>query len=170
MPATSNPAVVVPMDSSNPLFLHSSDHPGLLLVSKVFDGSAFGSWKCAMSIALSAKNKLGFVDVTVVRPTSSPNLELWKRCNDIVISCILNTQSNDISESVLYVETARQLWTELTDRYGQSNGAKYYQLQKSLSAISQENEDVATYFTKIKSIWDEVNAIEPIHPCTCGTS
>ncbi|KAI3820683.1 hypothetical protein L1987_08231 [Smallanthus sonchifolius] len=127
------------MDSSNPLFLHSSDHPGLLLVSIVFDGSAFGSWKRVMSIALSAKNKLGFVDGTVVRPTSSPNLELWKRCNDMVISWILNTLSSDISYS-------------------------------SLSAISQGNDDVATYFTKIKSIWDEINEIEPIPPFTCGAS
>ncbi|KAI3808885.1 hypothetical protein L1987_24848 [Smallanthus sonchifolius] len=93
------------MDSSNPLFLHSSDHSGLLLVSKTFDGSAFGSWKRAMSIALSAKNKICFVDGTVVRPLSSPNLELWKICNDMVISWILNTLSSDISESVLYVET-----------------------------------------------------------------
>ncbi|KAI3713165.1 hypothetical protein L1987_71738 [Smallanthus sonchifolius] len=170
MPPTVDPAVVVPMDSSNSLFLHSSDHPGLLLVSKIFDGSSFGSWKRAMSIALSAKNKHGFVDRTVIRPTSSPNLELWKRCNDMVISWILNTLSSDISESVLYVETARQLWKELTDRYGQSNGAKYYQLQKSLSVISQGNDDVATYFTKIKAVWDELNAIEPIPPYTCGTS
>ncbi|KAI3712580.1 hypothetical protein L1987_71139 [Smallanthus sonchifolius] len=140
MPPTVDPAVVVPMHSSNPLFLHSSDHPGLLLVSKTFDGFSFGSWKRAMSIVLSAKNKLGFVDGTVVRPTSSPNLELWKRCNNMVISWILNTLSSDISES------------------------------KSLSAISQGNDDVATYFTKIKAVWDELNAIKPIPPCICGTS
>ncbi|KAI3761944.1 hypothetical protein L1987_52367 [Smallanthus sonchifolius] len=140
MPSTVDPAVVVPMDSSNPLFLHSSDHPGLLLVSKTFDGSSFRSLKRAMSITLSAKNKLSFVDGTVVRPTSSPNMELWKRCNDIVIFWILNTLSSDISENVLY---------------------------KSLSAISQGNDDVATYFTKIKAVWDELNAIEPILPFTC---
>ena len=42
--------------------LHQSDHPGLLLVSTVFDGSNFGSWKRAMTIALSTKSKLYFVD------------------------------------------------------------------------------------------------------------
>jgi len=24
--------------------LHTSDHPGMLLVSKIFDGNGFGSW------------------------------------------------------------------------------------------------------------------------------
>ena len=33
------------LDPSDPLFLHPADHPGLLLVSKPFDGSNFGSWK-----------------------------------------------------------------------------------------------------------------------------
>ena len=47
--------------TSDPLNLHPSDHPGMQLVSKHFDGSNFGSWKKAITIALSAKNKLGLV-------------------------------------------------------------------------------------------------------------
>ncbi|KAL4580088.1 hypothetical protein LXL04_016265 [Taraxacum kok-saghyz] len=38
---------------SDPLYLHPSDHPGLLLVSKQFDGTNFNSWKKGMMIALS---------------------------------------------------------------------------------------------------------------------
>ena len=35
-------------DLAKAYFLHPSDHPGLLLVSTVFDGNGFGSWKRAM--------------------------------------------------------------------------------------------------------------------------
>ncbi|XP_076918652.1 uncharacterized protein LOC143579153 [Bidens hawaiensis] len=129
-------------DSSNPLYLHPSDHPGLILVSKSFDGSGFGAWKRAIAISLSAKNKLGFIYGTISRPADS-SLALWQQCNDMVISWILNTLSREISESVLYTETAQQLWTELNDRYGQTNGAKLYQLQKNLCQISQASHLIA---------------------------
>ncbi|XP_076937432.1 uncharacterized protein LOC143605058 [Bidens hawaiensis] len=88
----------------------------------------------------------------------------------MVISWILNTLSRDISASVLYTETAHKLWIEPNDRYEQVNGAKLYQLQKSICAISQGSGDIATYFTKIKEIWDELNALNSIPPCSCGVS
>ncbi|XP_022017416.1 uncharacterized protein LOC110917105 [Helianthus annuus] len=158
------------IDSSNPLYLHPSDHPGMILVSKSFDGTGFGAWKRAMTIALSAKNKLGFVTGQFVQPNVSSQIHLWNRCNDMVISWILNSLSREIGASVLYVESAHQLWMELNDRYGQVNGAKFYQLQKNLCEIVQGNCDVATYFTKLKTNWDELNAINVIPPCTCATA
>ncbi|XP_035838302.1 uncharacterized protein LOC118485898 [Helianthus annuus] len=160
-----NSQLIPPMDSSNPVFLHPSDHPRMILVSKQFDGIGFGSWKRAMSIALSAKNKFGFVDGSV---TNSTNPSLWSRCNDMVISWIINTLSREIGESVLYVKTASQLWKELNDRFGQINGAKYYQLQKSICEISQGSSDIATYFTKIESIWDEISSLSEVPACSCG--
>jgi hypothetical protein len=85
--------------------------------------------------------------------SSSPiHAALWKRCNDMVISWIINTLSKEISESVLYVNTAVQLWKELNERYGQVNGAQLYQLQKNLCSISQGSSGISVYFTKIKSI------------------
>ncbi|KAD3068753.1 hypothetical protein E3N88_36633 [Mikania micrantha] len=100
MATTGNDSVRIttPIDSSNPFYLHPSDHPGMILVSKSFDGSGFATWKRAMTIALSAKNKLCFINENFVRPTDSTQLALWQRCNDMVISWILNTLSREISE------------------------------------------------------------------------
>ncbi|XP_076931060.1 uncharacterized protein LOC143596082 [Bidens hawaiensis] len=170
MSATLSVPNSISIDSSNPLFLHPSDHPGMILVSKSFDGSVFGAWKRAMTIALSAKNKLVFVNGEFVSPTDTSQISLWNRCNDMVISWILNVLSREISASVPYVTSARQLWLELNDRYGQDNGAKYYQLQKSLSDLVQGNSDVASYFTKLKTIWDELSSLNTIPTCTCGTA
>ncbi|KAF5814097.1 hypothetical protein HanXRQr2_Chr03g0106681 [Helianthus annuus] len=88
----------------------------------------------------------------------------------MVISWILNALSKDISNSVLYAQTANQIWQELNDRYGQVNGAKLYQLHKNLCEISQGNNDIATYFTKVKCIWDELDSLNCIPVCSCGNS
>ncbi|XP_076929913.1 uncharacterized protein LOC143594490 [Bidens hawaiensis] len=63
------------IDSSNPLYLHPSDHPGMILVSKFFSGTGFGAWKSAIKIALSAKKKLGFTSNTLTMPI------LWNELN-----------------------------------------------------------------------------------------
>ena len=90
--------------------LHPSDHPGLLLVSITFDGSGFGSWKRAMMIALSTKSKLYFVDDSLVRPAlASLDFKKWTKCNDMVMSWILNVLNKNIADSIIYAKTARQM-------------------------------------------------------------
>ncbi|KAL4560245.1 hypothetical protein LXL04_032395 [Taraxacum kok-saghyz] len=58
--------------------------------------------------------------------------------------------NDEIVESVLYSSSANEIWKDLIDRFGQSNRAKLYHLQKSISDLSQGLDDLATYFTKLK--------------------
>ena len=55
-------------DIADPYHLHHSDHPGVILVSKPLNGDNYGTWSSSMQIALSAKNKTGFVDGSFKRP------------------------------------------------------------------------------------------------------
>ncbi|KAL5849284.1 hypothetical protein ACOSQ4_007297 [Xanthoceras sorbifolium] len=55
-------------DASSPFFLHHSDNSGLVLVSQTLTGDNYASWSRAMLIALSDKNKLGFVNGTLNKP------------------------------------------------------------------------------------------------------
>ena len=57
-----------------------------------------------------------------------------------------------IAESVLYSQSAKELWSDLEDRFGQTTGAKSFQLQKELSIVVQGNSSISSYFTKIKSL------------------
>lgn len=49
-------------DGSSPYLIHHSDNPGLVLVSQPLTGDNYASWSRAMVIALSVKNKVGFID------------------------------------------------------------------------------------------------------------
>ncbi|XP_015163071.1 uncharacterized protein [Solanum tuberosum] len=98
---------------------------------------------------------------------SDPTHKLWDRCNDMVISWILNYLSKDIAESVLYSRTAKEIWKDLSARFGQCNGAQLYQLQKELSNAVQGNTNIAGYFTRIKKLWDELDAFITLNHCSC---
>ncbi|XP_061375054.1 uncharacterized protein LOC133317230 [Gastrolobium bilobum] len=156
-------------DSSSPHFLHNGDHPGLVLVSHSLTGSNFSSWKRAMLLALTAKNKLVFVDGSILRP--SPNDLLfpsWTRCNSMVISWILNSVTKEIADSLLYFTTGYEVWNDLQTRFSQANGPRIFQLKQHVSSFSQGSLDVNAYYTRLKSLWDELQDHLPLPSCTCG--
>ncbi|XP_060178069.1 uncharacterized protein LOC132608001 [Lycium barbarum] len=156
------------VDSCHPFYIHLLDYPGMSLVSIVFDGRRYGGWRRAVIIALSAKNKLGFTDGSLAVPTSdSALLKAWIRCNDMVLLWLLNLLSKEIAESVLYLVNAKSLWKDREDRFCQASGAKLFQLQKELNAFVRGNTSISTYFTKIKSLWDELDALNTFSSCSC---
>ncbi|XP_060211833.1 uncharacterized protein LOC132639403 [Lycium barbarum] len=162
---TRNPTAV---DSTHAYYLHPSDAPGMVLVSSPFDGKGFGGWKRTMLIALSTKNKTGFIYGTLTKPLAgAPLLNAWTRFNDIVLSWLLNSLSKEIAESVVYYQSAQLLWSDLESRFGQTNSAKLFQLEKELSGLVQGNLTVIAYFTKLKCIWDELDAMKTFSMCTC---
>ena len=60
------------------------------------------------------------------------------------------------------------MWKDLEDRYGQTFAAQVYSFHTELFDIVQEpNMTISVYFTKIKSIWDQLDAPDPIPVCSC---
>ncbi|XP_071705106.1 uncharacterized protein [Rutidosis leptorrhynchoides] len=154
---------------NHPLFLHQNDHPGLILISKKLTGSDnYGSWKRSMMIALNAKNKLKIVTGELAEPeTNSRTRALWERNNDMIISWILNTITDQISNSLNFVNTASELWKELQEQYSQLDGHRIYQLSNKIAQLKQNQCSIEVYYHTLKGYWDEIDAIEAPYTCTC---
>ncbi|KAA8542769.1 hypothetical protein F0562_023921 [Nyssa sinensis] len=92
------------------------------------NGDNYPTWAWAMSKALSAKNKLGFVNVTLTKPTnpSDPLYSAWERCNDMVLSWILNSVTKNIASSILYIDIAADAWKDLKERFSQGNRPRIF--------------------------------------------
>ena len=83
-----------------------------------------------MVIASSVENKLGFINGLIPRLTCDESLlNAWIRNNNIVISWLLNFVSKEISISVIYFESAHDIWIDLKERYQQSNSPWIFQLR-----------------------------------------
>ena len=95
----------------SPYVLYSSDHPGLIFVTTPFTGENFASWKNSMETALYAKSKGSFIDGSLPTPsTSSSEFPRWKKNDAMVKAWIRNSLTKDIQESVVYAETAHEIW------------------------------------------------------------
>ncbi|XP_019229857.1 PREDICTED: uncharacterized protein LOC109210841 [Nicotiana attenuata] len=124
-----------------------------------------------MIVALSAKNKIAFIDGTCSKPADdAPELRLWNRCNNMVMSWLTSSLSPEIAESVQYSETAESIWNQLEKRYGTVNGTKVFEIKKELASTCQGSLDIASYFNKLKKLWNELAFIRKnrVSSCNCA--
>lgn len=156
------------MNPASVYFLHPSDC-GQKLVNIVFSGSGYVDWKRVMTIALSGKNKLAFVDGTLLRPTNgAAEGKAWDRVNNVVMGWIIAVLEDSIAKSVLSYKMAKEIWYELGERYGQSTNTQLFSIQEELNNLVQTPQmSIAEFFTKIKTFWDELDSLNPIPTCTC---
>ncbi|KZV39960.1 hypothetical protein F511_15622 [Dorcoceras hygrometricum] len=157
-------------DLSSPYYLQNGDHPGLLLVFNLLARSNYNTWSRAMIVALTAKNKLGFIDNSIDKPRYDDLLYgSWTRCNSMVISWILNSVTRDIADSLMYMPTAREIWIDLHDIFHESNDPRVYQIKKLLNGLQQGSMDISSYYTKLRILWDELRDYQPTSVCNCGS-
>ncbi|XP_062114066.1 uncharacterized protein LOC133825090 [Humulus lupulus] len=83
-----------------------------------------------------------------------------------VISWILNSVSKEISASILYDELAAEIWRDLRVRFQRSNGPHIFNLRKELMNLKQDVQSVSIYYTRLKTIWEELTTYRP--SCTCN--
>ena len=125
---------------SSPFFLHSNENPSLILVQPPLTGNNYHIWSRAMRMALISKNKLQFVDGSLPEPAEGDRTkEVWKQCNNIVLSWIVNSVSASIAQSVLCLNTAYEVWTDLEDRFSQGNMFRLSDLIEEIQSLKQGN-------------------------------
>ncbi|KAL0301552.1 UNVERIFIED_CONTAM: hypothetical protein Sradi_6432000 [Sesamum radiatum] len=156
---------------SEDLKIHTSDFPGMILVSTPLVRNNYLLWSRSVKVALTAKMKLSFIDGTYLKPIgNTEECKQWIRTDSMVFSWIMNSISKDIAKAFSYAKSARNLWLQLEARFGQANGPMIYNLQQEIASISQGDMDVVSYFTKITMLWDELECVDPTLECSCSVS
>ncbi|KAA8525454.1 hypothetical protein F0562_007309, partial [Nyssa sinensis] len=145
----------------SPYLLHPSDSPSLTLVNGLLTGDNYPQWQRAMTRALNAKNKLGFVDGTLQRPDpTKPEYTQWNQTKDMVLTWILNSISPSLATSLEYHTDLRDVWVDLFSRFFHGNNVRIYQLKRTLSSLQQTTNSVHDYYNRMKQIWDELGHLQ----------
>ena len=167
-PSTAHRELSPMEDLRSPFFLHHGESPGEILVTQPLTEDNYPNWARAMRMALDAKSKLGFVDGTVTASMAITPLEkiAWSKKNSMISSWILNLVFPHISGSVIYINTAMEVWNSLKNRFLQANGPRISQLQ--LSTIMQGEATLTSFFIDLQVSWDQLLNLRPLPCCSCG--
>ena len=127
-----------PMDDL--MFLHHAESPSLVLVTQpLIGGENYSGWARAVRRALLTKNKLGFIDETLTLSSpliSTPSsVQAWIRCDNMVGTWLTNSVSPKLQASIIYEDTALEIWNDLKNRFAQTNGPKVFNLQKEIAEL-----------------------------------
>ncbi|KAK2413561.1 putative mitochondrial protein [Trifolium repens] len=154
---------------SNPYYLHPNENPSLILVTPLLDSKNYPSWSRSMKVALISKNKLRFVDGTFPCPSSTHALyEQWIRCNNMVLSWLQRSISESISKSILWIDKASSVWTNLELRFAQGDIFRIADIQDDLTRFQQGTLDISNYYTQLTAMWEEIDNFRPTKNCTCA--
>ncbi|XP_026450603.1 uncharacterized protein LOC113350688 [Papaver somniferum] len=152
---------------SSPYYVHPADNPTTILYQPVLTSENYATWVRGFRKALSAKDKLGYIDVTIVKPEVPADMPYWQRCDDLVGNWVCNSCEPEIGRSVMSFDTAHEIWMDLKSRFAQSNATKLYAIKQSISTLKQEHNSVAQYYTQLKTLWDQLDSFRPPTPCIC---
>ncbi|KAL2942624.1 Retrovirus-related Pol polyprotein from transposon TNT 1-94 [Bienertia sinuspersici] len=148
------------VDPQSPLYINPSDGPTSISIDKLTGAADYRPWRRTMEISLVAKRKLGFVTGSVKRDEKdNTKQELWDTCNNLVISWLHRSVSEQIKKSILYYNTTREIWLHLKTCYNVTNGARKYKLNKEVYDTHQNGASVSEYYTTMKSLWDEQDSL-----------
>ncbi|XP_017415280.1 uncharacterized protein LOC108326337 [Vigna angularis] len=159
----------------HPLFLHPGENLALVLVNPPLSDTNYQQWRHDMLVALETKNKDKFVLGIISCPPPDDVLhEGWKRCNKMVISWMTRFMTLPIKQSVMWMDSAYDIWTDLLQRFSHGDKFSIADLQEALQSCKQGDLTVSQYYTRPQIIWKELSLYKTIlvytcnSPCNCG--
>ncbi|CAM8930112.1 unnamed protein product [Rhodiola kirilowii] len=152
--------------ADDPYHFNSNEITGSSIVSEVLIGRQnFISWSKSMEIALSVRAKLEFVEGKRPKPIDPTLSAKWKRCNDVIMTWLLNSVSKKVVSHILHAKDAATAWRILHSRYAGSNVSRKFYVKKEISNIRQGELDVANYFEKLNGYWKELDSLSKRTGC-----
>nr|XP_009783139.1 PREDICTED: uncharacterized protein LOC104231782 [Nicotiana sylvestris]XP_016462976.1 PREDICTED: uncharacterized protein LOC107786055 [Nicotiana tabacum] len=70
----------------------------------------------------------------------------------------------------MYASSAQVVWNDLHERFDKVDGSRSYNLYKQIATMSQGTTSVSAYFSRLKDLWEEFEALVPAPGCDCPKS
>ncbi|XP_068503595.1 uncharacterized protein [Phaseolus vulgaris] len=125
-------------DLSSPYHVSSSDNPSFLIVPIILEGPNYHHWSRSFQMSLISKNKIGFIDGTIEAPNRTKSLfPTWQRANMLVVSWILKAVSQSITQSIICMDNAFDIWNDLKERFSQGDIIRISDIQEMISSFKE---------------------------------
>ena len=156
------------VNTSTPYSLFASDNPGALITSVSFTGDNYNEWSIELTNALRAKQKIGFIDGTIPKPSpDDPKFELWSSVNSMIVGWIRSSIEARIRSTVTFISDSHKLWENLRKRFSVGNKVRIHHLKEQLVSCKQDAQTIMDYFGRLAKLWEELDAFKPLPACSC---
>ncbi|XP_043815342.1 uncharacterized protein LOC122724446 [Manihot esculenta] len=112
-------------DASSPFFLHHFENHNSIVITPELVPNNFPSWRRSFQLTVPIRNKQGYLDSTVPKPSPVDPLYLRStRCNNLIVAWLLRSISPSIASTNFYLEDAKQIWDKLHRRFSKPDDSQ----------------------------------------------
>ena len=159
------------IDINDPLYIYPNDSgPTALIGFKLTCIDNYRVWSASVLCALRAKNKTGFIDGSLKKPSDETKISQWERVDAIVLNWILGCVSEDLYMTQAYAETSSEVWDELKETFEKVDGSVIFNLHQKINSLTQSGLCMSEYFNKLNSLWKDYDALTNLTNCSCEAS
>lgn len=166
--STSSTMESSPLDSH--YVLHNSDNPGALITPVLLKGDNYSEWATKLWNSLQAKQKIGFIDGSIIKPTSNRDLARWTSTNSMIVGWIRTSIDPKVRSTVSHVVDASKLWESLKQRFSVKNAVRKHLPEDEITNCKQDGQSVLEYYGRHSKLWEEIQNFKPSVSCTCAAA
>ena len=123
-----------------------------------------------MKNSLQAKRKLPFIEGTIPKPLTEPELSMWLAANSMIVGWIRTSIDPRIRSTVSFISDASVLWESLRVRFSVGNGVRKQVLKDEIASCKQDGQSVLEYYGRLTKLWEELQNYKTSRPCTCAAA
>jgi len=76
-----------------------------------------------------------------------------------------NESSPNQLTSTVYIDSVKELWEDLRERFVKSNHFHVSDLLQEINSIKQGERSITDYYTDSKTLWEELDSLRPLLAC-----
>ncbi|EOY31697.1 Uncharacterized protein TCM_038760 [Theobroma cacao] len=123
-------------DPQSSYYLHHTDHPSSVVINPKLTTNNYVAWSRSFLLALSIRNKLGFINGSIPKPQVTNDLyPSWIKCNNLIVAWLLDSINPPIASIVFYMDSAMEIWSALKQSYAQLDDTRVCNLQYTLGML-----------------------------------
>ncbi|KAA8534369.1 hypothetical protein F0562_031880 [Nyssa sinensis] len=88
--------------------------------------------------------------------TPNPLYDIWETQDNLIISCINSSLSDEVLAQVAHCSTSAEVWMALSSAFASQSRAKVVHVLSQLSTLRKGNQSATNYFMTIKRLTDEL--------------
>ncbi|CAO2821253.1 unnamed protein product [Amaranthus hypochondriacus] len=127
----------------------------------------YTTWSIRMQFYLLGQDLLGIVgggDTTV--PTDVEESKKWKIKAGKAMYVLAATVEDELLHRIKDAKTPKESWDTLSGLFSKKNDAQLQMLENELTSIQQNKLTVNQYFTKVKTLCEQITKLDPENPIT----
>ncbi|XP_040992770.1 uncharacterized protein LOC121239568 [Juglans microcarpa x Juglans regia] len=161
-------ATVSQITSNQEAMASNNDSNLMPITGHKLNGNNYLQWSHSVMMFICGKGKDDYLTGDAAKSNKTDEMfKVWNAENNMVMSWLINSMTNDIGENFLLYGTAKEIWDAAKEIYSNNeNTSELFEVESVLHDFRQGELIVTQYFKTLNRYWQQLDLFEE-HNWSC---